>query len=186
MLLRLFRMAHEQAAQQRPEQTDRGPQAPRGSSGHSGGSGTTMATRAGAYAVVVEDGKILLSRWVPRNPAMQPSWTLPGGGMEAREQPEDTAVREVFEETGYTVELQELLGVSSFYIDAERRLTPGDGLLHAVRVVYRARVTGGSLTPEVDGSSDDARWIPIADLHQYPHLDLVEVGLTMAGLEVNA
>ncbi|NHU86250.1 NUDIX hydrolase [Kocuria sp. JC486] len=145
-----------------------------------------MSTRAGAYAVVIEDDKILLSRWVPRNPVMRPSWTLPGGGMEAREQPEDTAVREVFEETGYTVELQELLGVSSFYIDSERRMTPGDGLLHALRVVYRARVTGGTLTAEVDGSSDDAQWIPIADLDRYPHLDLVKVGLTMAGVEVTA
>lgn len=142
-----------------------------------------MTTRAGAYAVVIDDDQILLSRWVPSHPEMQPSWTLPGGGMEGREQPHETAVREVFEETGHIVELQELLGVSSFYIDAARRQTPGAGPLHALRVIYRGVVTGGTLTPETDGSSDDARWIPLTDLDQYPHLDLVHVGLELAGVE---
>ncbi|KAA9393705.1 NUDIX domain-containing protein [Kocuria coralli] len=139
-----------------------------------------MSTRPGAYAVVIEHDRILLSRWVPSNPDMQPSWTLPGGGMEAEEQPADTAIREVFEETGYTVELQELLGVSSFYIRSDQRQTPGAGPLHALRIVYRGRVTGGTLTPEVGGSSDDARWIPLDELDQYPHLDLVRVGLDLA------
>lgn len=140
-----------------------------------------MDTRAGAYAVMVEGDSILLSRWVPRIAALQPSWTLPGGGMELGEQPEQTAVREVFEETGHIVELQELLGVSSFYIAPELRQSAGQGHLHALRVMYRATVTGGTLTPEVGGSSDDARWIPLTDLKDLPVLDLVRVGLDLAG-----
>lgn len=143
-----------------------------------------MDTRAGAYAVVVDQGHVLLSRWVPVTPKLSPSWTLPGGGMELGEQPDATAVREVFEETGYTVELQDLLGVSSFYIEPELRQSPGSRHLHALRVVYRAVVTGGELTPEVNGSSDDARWIPVQRLHEYPVLDLVRIGLDMAGIQL--
>lgn len=141
-----------------------------------------MDTRAGAYAVIVDQGHVLLTRWVPRIPTLQPSWTLPGGGMELGEQPAQTAVREVREETGYTVELQELLGVSSFYIEPELRQSPSTVALHALRVVYRATVTGGTLTPEVDGSSDDARWFPLESLSDHPTLDLVRVGLELAGV----
>lgn len=140
-----------------------------------------MDTRAGAYAVIVEDHRILLSRWVPRIAALQPAWSLPGGGMELGEQPEQTAVREVLEETGHTVQLEDLLGVSSFYIAPELRQSAGQGHLHALRVIYRGRVTGGTLTPELNGSSDDARWIPLTELKDLPVLDLVRVGLDLAG-----
>lgn len=140
-----------------------------------------MDTRAGAYAVIVEDHRILLSRWVPRIAALQPAWTLPGGGMELGEQPAQTALREVREETGHTVQLEDLLGVSSFYIAPELRQTAAQGHLHALRVIYRGRVTGGTLTPELNGSSDDARWIPLTELKDLPVLDLVRVGLDLAG-----
>jgi 8-oxo-dGTP diphosphatase len=40
-----------------------------------------------------------------------------------------------------------------------------------VRVVYEATVAGGELAAEVDGTTDEARWIPLADvpdLHREP------------------
>src|SRR5690606_38480226 len=61
----------------------------------------------GAYTVIVRDEHVLLSRWAPDptqlhyRPGLGPSWTLPGGGLEAGEPPEAAAVREVLEETGY-------------------------------------------------------------------------------------
>jgi len=35
-----------------------------------------------------------------------PVWVLPGGGIEAEETPEEACIREVFEETGYTVRIE--------------------------------------------------------------------------------
>jgi 8-oxo-dGTP diphosphatase len=141
-----------------------------------------MDTRVGAYAVIVQDGAVLLSHWNPRHPTLRGAWSLPGGGMEIGEQPAQTVRREVTEETGLTVELDELLGVHSRHMEPEERL---DGLgrpFHALRVVYRAHVTGGTLTAELDGSSDEARWFPLDAVPQLPLLSLVTVGLDLAGL----
>ena len=40
----------------------------------------------------------------------------------------------------------------------------GDRFQKSVRVVFEATVVGGGLTAEVDGTTDEARWIPLADV----------------------
>ncbi len=39
-----------------------------------------------------------------------PVWVLPGGGIEPRETPEEAVVREILEETGFTVKVDRLVG----------------------------------------------------------------------------
>ncbi|WP_207455403.1 NUDIX hydrolase [Herbiconiux sp. SYSU D00978] len=133
-----------------------------------------MDLRLGAYAVIVDDGRILLTHWVGGR-----AWTLPGGGVEPGESPADAAEREVFEETGHTVELLRVLGVDNYVIPAERRMSREGVPLNAVRVVYEGAITGGTLTNEKSGSSDEARWFPIEELAELPLLDLVRVGLAL-------
>ena len=56
-------------------------------------------------AIVLQDQQVLLvQRDHPR------FWELPGGGMAPGETPEETVVREVWEETGVHIEIVELLG----------------------------------------------------------------------------
>ena len=140
-------------------------------------------SRVGAYALIIRDDRLLLTHWNPRHPDFQGAWTLPGGGMEPREQPEQTMVREVLEETGYHVVAGELLGVHSYWMDPEQRLEPTTRGNHACRVLYTARITGGELAVEQDGSSDDAAWFPLAEVGALRRLDLVDQGLRLAGLE---
>ena len=99
-----------------------------------------MDTRVGAYAVIVQDGAVLLSHWNPRHPTLRGAWSLPGGGMEIGEQPAETAVREVLEETGFTVELDELLGVHSRHMEPGERL---DGLGRPFHALIVPGPTGG-------------------------------------------
>lgn len=138
-----------------------------------------MDTRVAAYAVIVDaDDRVLLAHW---NEGRRAAWTLPGGGLEAGEDPEHAARREVREETGYRVVLEELLGIHSRVIPAGRRLAvDATGPLHALRIVYRARVTGGRLRNETDGSTDRAEWFARSSLRTLQRVKLVDIALQMA------
>ncbi|MQW77390.1 NUDIX domain-containing protein [Nocardioides sp. dk4132] len=134
-------------------------------------------TRLAAYAVVLdEDDRVLLALW---NEPAQKRWTLPGGGVDLHETPEEGVVREVREETGYDVELLGLLGVDTGVIPASRRLKGEGRPLKAVRVLYAARVIGGELTAELDGSTDEARWHPLSEVEALPRVGTVDVALEL-------
>lgn len=136
-----------------------------------------MELRVAAYAVVTDDdGRVLLARWTQ---GRRVAWTMPGGGLEAGEDPEDAVRREVREETGYTVHVQELLGVHSRVIPAGRRVKKADVALHTLRIVYRAKVSGGKLRFEEDGSTDMAGWFTVAAAARLQRVKLVDIALRM-------
>lgn len=135
-----------------------------------------MRTRVGAYAVVLRDDRVLLAQLTAREGRR---WTLPGGGLDRGETPEDAARREVHEETGYAVTVDDLLGVDSLVVPADRRPDGEHDDLHAVRVVYRAHVVGGDLRHEADGSTERAAWVPLRDVPDLDRVELVDRGLAM-------
>ncbi|WP_022902070.1 NUDIX hydrolase [Humibacter albus] len=137
-----------------------------------------MDIRVAAYAVIADGGRVLLAHW---NEHGRSGWTLPGGGLESGEDPADAAVREVFEETGFNAELDELIGVNSHIIPADQR-DSGRGALQALRIVYRAHITGGDLRNELHGSTDEARWFSLSEIPSLRKVSLVGVGLRYAGL----
>lgn len=138
-----------------------------------------MDLRVAAYAVVIDaEDRLLLAHW---NEGRRAAWTMPGGGLEPGEDPEKAARREVREETGYKVEIDELLGIHSRVIPPGRRLTPGvTDPLHTLRIIYRARVTGGRLRNETNGSTDRAGWFPLAEVRTLQRVKLVDIALEMA------
>lgn len=117
--------------------------------------------RPGAYAVITDDDHVLLSLWEGPTRSW---WTLPGGGIEFSEDPGQTCIREVFEETGYHVRLDQLISASSATIAAKDRIHGQPNPLMILRILYTATVVSGVLTPETDGSSVDAAWLPLATL----------------------
>lgn len=136
-----------------------------------------LELRVAAYAVCIDDGRLLLARYVGHGP---PHWTLPGGGVEHGEDPYDAVIREVAEETGYAVEVERLLGVQS-----ARRMYPRPRLRSAdhqtIRVFYAARIVGGALRNEVGGSTDLAEWVPLERLDEVAaqRSDLIDAGLVL-------
>lgn len=142
---------------------------------------TGMDLRVGAYAIVVEPRGVLLAHW---REGAHGGWTLPGGGMEPGEHPEQTVVREVLEETGYDVRVDELIGVGSIVIPGAKRI-PGPGRpLQGLRIVYRCTILSGDLEVERDGSTDDVAWFTLEQIAGLQRVGLVDEGLRFAGLTV--
>ncbi len=137
---------------------------------------TDYDTRLAAYAVVTRGGEILLALW---NEEENKRWTLPGGGVEFHETPEQGAVREVSEETGYDVVLTGLLGVETDVFEPHQRSGGYDRSLKAVRIFYSAEIVGGELTHESDGSTDEARWIALEQIPELPRVSMVDTGLRL-------
>src|SRR5437660_8436237 len=91
-------------------------------------SSSSAPFRVGVYAVIFNDEGILLAHrrdidW----------WNLPGGGMEAGETVDEAMIREVHEETGLKVRVEQLVGVYSKPQKQEVVLT------------FRCAVIGGTL-----------------------------------------
>lgn len=132
-------------------------------------------TRLAAYvALTDEHDRVLLVRWKGHRGVQ---WTVPGGGVQFEETCEQGAVREAYEETGYRVELGDLLGVDTVIIPSERRISTGPGPLKGIRVIYRARIVGGHLRHETDGSTDMAQWLSRAEIADLPRVELVDTML---------
>jgi ADP-ribose pyrophosphatase YjhB (NUDIX family) len=119
--------------------------------------------RLAAYAVIVRGDRILLSRLAERVTRHE-LWTLPGGGVDHGEDPRAAVVREIHEETGLQAEVGETAHVFSMHLpDTWRRGRRVDA--HSVRIVYDGWVPPDAPEPhvvEVDGSTVDAAWQPIA------------------------
>lgn len=109
-------------------------------------------TRVAAYAIIVQDDEMLFCRLSSRVPQAEGKWTLPGGGIEFGEDPQDTVVREVQEETGLTVRIDGLAGVDSMVVG------PRHARQHNLRILYFASVTSGTLRNETDGTTDMCKW----------------------------
>ncbi|MEV6451332.1 NUDIX hydrolase [Streptomyces anulatus] len=137
-----------------------------------------MNRRLAAYAVCIEDGRVLLALAV--GPDDERTWTLPGGGVEQSEDPYDAVIREVAEETGLEAVVERLLGVDSRVIPAGERRRP-DGPEHQnIGVFYRVRVTGGRLRPEPNGDTAESVWTPLPEVARLRRSSLVDIGLALA------
>jgi ADP-ribose pyrophosphatase YjhB (NUDIX family) len=136
-----------------------------------------MSLRLAAYAVCIEDGRVLLARHAP--PKGETTWTLPGGKVEHAEDPFDAVIREVAEEIGCDAVVERLLGVDSRVIPAADRLAGGPEHQN-VGIFYRVRITGGQLRPEPNGETAESVWTPIPDVGCLRRSSLVDVGLALA------
>lgn len=111
-----------------------------------------------SVAIIVDQGRVLMAR--RRAAEGEISWVFPGGAIEAGENPEEAAVREVAEETGLKVEAIKALG---------DRVHPKSG----VPMFYVAvRLVGGEARVADDEELDAITWAAHSDLP-----DLVPYGL---------
>ncbi|MEU3835791.1 NUDIX hydrolase [Streptomyces microflavus] len=111
-----------------------------------------------SVTVVVRDGdgRLLLIHKTDND-----LWALPGGGHDIGERIGDTAVREVEEETGIEVEVDNIVGL---YTDPEHVLAYDDGeVRQQFSICFRAHPVGGRL--RTSSESKEVRWVEPADLN---------------------
>jgi len=140
--------------------------------------GAEVSFRLAAYAVCIEDGRVLIARYAP--PEGAESWTLPGGRVEHGEDPFHAVIREVAEETGCDAVVERLLGVDSRVIPVAEMRAPGPLPHHNVGIFYQVRITGGRLRPEPDGDIAESVWTPIPAVAGLHRSSLVDIGLALA------
>ncbi|KFN03504.1 NUDIX domain-containing protein [Bacillus clarus] len=90
------------------------------------------------------------------------AWGFPGGAMELGESAAETAIREIKEETGYDVEISELIGVYTKYFQTY----PNGDQAQTIGIFFKFSIVGGSR--KVDG--DETLDLKFFSLHQMPSL----------------
>lgn len=143
--------------------------------------GRYRATRVAAYALCVDDGRVLLERWRSQN---GPAWTLPGGALQFGEDPPTAVRREVLTRTSLVVEVRDVLGVDSWracLVPSNRRSASTD--THAIRIVYAGRIVGGLLDAvNVDKVAERFGWVAVEALPHQLRAELVDSALAWAAV----
>lgn len=125
---------------------------------------SVLAWRPSAYAIVIKDGKLLVS------PQFN-GYDLPGGGVDLGELPHDGAVRETKEETGMDVENPRLLTATSSFFKPSMP-DPGEPeAMQSIMLYYVCDFVGGDFS--MDGFDEYekqyarmAEWLPLEKLDE--------------------
>ncbi|WP_298441708.1 NUDIX domain-containing protein [uncultured Ferrimonas sp.] len=127
----------------------------------------TTATRPTVGVGIIlqrQDGKVLLGK---RKNAHAPYWSIPGGHMEAGETFEQTAIRELQEETGVRLDAVTVIGLTN-----NLATFAAEGL-HSISVCVYARYQGQLITNREPDKCEGWHWFEPTALPQ-PHFDASE------------
>jgi 8-oxo-dGTP diphosphatase len=138
--------------------------------------------RLAAYAVIRRGASILLTRISARG-HHSGSWTLPGGGVDHGESPTAALGREVLEECGVECEVGGLLGVHDVHFSGTAPSGRHEDF-HGIHLLFAATVAEDAepRAVEVDGTTDDAAWVSVAEIEagRIDVLDVVRAALSQA------
>lgn len=123
------------------------------------------APLVGVGALVFKDDTVLLIR--RGKPPLEGAWSLPGGRCRDNESLPDAVKREIGEECGIEIGVQDLLKLFEYIERDENERVK----YHYIVFDFRARYIGGTLGHSSDAS--DARWVLFRDLEEYELSDAV-------------
>ena len=107
--------------------------------------------------IVNDDNEILLTK--RSVPPFQGEWVMPGGKIDLGEPIVNALIREVREEVGLEVDVQDL-------VDVFEHVTPGEDNYHFVILYYRCRPLSCDIRHNRDEVAE-ARWVPHNELGDY-------------------
>lgn len=119
-----------------------------------------LAFRPAGYGVIIQEGKILLSRcWE--------GYDFPGGGIEIGEATEAAVIREVHEETGFDVKVGDILCSNSSFFKLPFR----GNFVHSIHLYFECQIVGGGLTTEFFDKQEklyaaQAEWVDLKKIFE--------------------
>ena len=122
-----------------------------------------MSIRSTCKAIVIDHGNILLNKCHDEHYGQY--YSLPGGGQETDEFLTEAIIREVLEETGYTVVPERFVGLGEeICLDPEMRETY-PSYIHKMYHIYLCHLDDvEKVAPtEVDQMQDDCVWMPLTE-----------------------
>jgi len=131
-------------------------------------------SRVSAYGLLLQNDKLLLCRLSQRVMKSAGHWTLPGGGLDFGETPEDAMVREFREETGLIVKPGHLVGIDTLCDEVNGTQ------FHNLRIIYEAHYVDGDLIYEQDGTTDLCKWFSEAETLEETLVGLARTGVRHA------
>lgn len=114
-------------------------------------------TRSGAYGVIVQDSKILLTRHTAG--PFTGLWGLPGGGIEFGESPEEALRRELLEEVALTAGRLKLQSTATAVGESQKNGEPY--AFHHIGIIYEVADT--TLVPHLV-PEDEGRWFALDEI----------------------
>lgn len=128
----------------------------------------------------MRDGQLLLAHIPATSPIDLGAWTLPGGGVNFREHPDDAVLRELQEEAGLTGVREGLVAVySHVYERSDDRPRPP---VHHIGFIYDVLVNPGDLVNEVEGSTDYCAWVLPVEARNLKLTPLAVFALSLSGI----
>lgn len=119
-----------------------------------------LTFRPSVYGVVIEKGKVLLSKqW--------DGYDFPGGGVELGESVEEALVREYFEETGFQVRVGRIINCESDFF----KLPLSGKYVQSILMYYQCMYAGGKLSiknlaEDEKKYADMPQWIDLKDIRK--------------------
>lgn len=82
------------------------------------------------------------------------SWSMPGGAVEENETLEQAMIREVKEETGLLVKIQDIVAINERFVQENKE--------HAIFITFRTEIIGGAIHIENPDEISEIKWVDIS------------------------